>query len=340
VARGLVWPQGAPSRIPIMMRLTALRIFQIAVVAAALAAASSGGAQAPGAPAKAASGFPMSAYAGLGSSIAQSSHFGEIGWTDEQFGAFIDGMHAAFEGKPFEMDATAHRLSAEVSRRIDEIDAGTKSPPQGDYPLAAYSAFGSSVGLGGHFGEIGWTDEQFGAFTDGMRAAFRGKPYDVGDPSRLLADEMGKKIAAIESAGQPAAEPFDPGKLVAYMKDATKRYHLQLSDSGLGYNVSVGRNGIRPRPGDTVVISCDALAADGTTKLSQLSSDRIRSKLAQMFPGFREGLQMMTVGSRAVFVLPPALTFGHGKWPEGVQEGSPLIFEVTLIDVVSPPSTP
>jgi FKBP-type peptidyl-prolyl cis-trans isomerase len=82
------------------------------------------------------------------------------------------------------------------------------------------------------------------------------------------------------------------------------------------------------------------MAADGTTKLPQLSSDRIRSKLAQMFPGFREGLQMMTVGSHAVLVLPPALTFGHGKWPEGVQEGSPLIFEVTLIDVVSAPPAP
>jgi FKBP-type peptidyl-prolyl cis-trans isomerase len=49
---------------------------------------------------------------------------------------------------------------------------------------------------------------------------------------------------------------------------------------------------------------------------------------------------MMTVGSRAVFVLPPALTFGHGKWPDGVQEGSPLIFELTLMDVISAPPAP
>jgi FKBP-type peptidyl-prolyl cis-trans isomerase len=322
------------------MKLPAPWIFPAAIAAFALAAAPAATAQAPGAPAKPSPAFPLSAFAELGSSIAQSSHFGELGWTDEQFGAFIDGMKAAFDGKPVAMDDTGHRLSAEMSRRIDAIDAGTTSPPKGDFPLAAYAAFGSTVGLGGHFGDVGWTREQFDSFAEGMRSAFRGKPFEVTDPARMLADEMGRRIATLESAVQPAPEPFDPGKLVAYMKDATKRYHLQLSDSGLGYNVSVGSNGIRPRPGDTVVISCGAMAADGTTRLPQLSSDRIRSKLAQMFPGFREGLQMMTVGSHAVFVLPPALTFGHGKWPEGVQEGSPLVFEVTLFDVVSPPPAP
>jgi FKBP-type peptidyl-prolyl cis-trans isomerase len=323
-----------------MMRLPALWKLPVAMAAIGLAGAPAARAQAPGAPATPSPGFPMSAFAELGSSIAQSSHFAELGWTDGQFGAFIDGMTAAFDGKPVAMDDVGHKLSAEMSRRVDERDAGTKSPPQGDYPLTAYAAFGSTVGLGGHFGDVGWTKEQFNSFTEGMRSAFRGKPYEVSDPARLLADEMGKRIATLEAAGQPAQEPFDPGKLVAYMKDATKRYHLQLSDSGLGYNVSVGRNGIRPRPGDTVIISCSAMAADGATRLPQLSSDRIRSKLAQMFPGFREGLQMMTVGSHAVFVVPPALTFGHDKWPEGVQEGSPLIFEVTLIDVISPPSAP
>jgi FKBP-type peptidyl-prolyl cis-trans isomerase len=79
------------------------------------------------------------------------------------------------------------------------------------------------------------------------------------------------------------------------------------------------------------------VAFDGSTKLPQLSSEHIRSKVDQMFPGLREGLQMMTVGSHAVLVLPPALSFGHGEWPQGVSPGSPLIFQVTLLDVVPAP---
>jgi FKBP-type peptidyl-prolyl cis-trans isomerase len=338
VARLLGSVAGAVPR-DILMAVTPTIPRAIATLSAALALGGAPwlSAQTSSLPAKPATGFPTAAYAELGSSMGQASHFGEIGWTDEQFGAFIDGMRAAFGGKPFEMDETGHKLSAEMGRRIDEIDAGTKSTPQGDFPLSAYSAFGSSVGLGGHFGEVGWTQDQFDAFAEGMRSAFKGKPYEVEDSARQLAADMSKRIKSLESEGQPAPKPFDPGKLVQYMKDASRRYHLQLSDSGLGYNISAGRNGIRPRPGDTVVISCSAMAADGTTRLPQLSSDRIRSKLEQMFPGFREGLQMMTVDSHAIFVLPPALTFGHGAWPEGVQQGSPLIFEVTLNDVIAAP---
>jgi FKBP-type peptidyl-prolyl cis-trans isomerase len=308
-----------------------VRLVPILLAAAALVAAPTAGAQA-----KASAGFPMQAYAQFGSSMGQASHFGEIGWSDAQFGAFLDGMRAAYVGRPFEMDDTAHRLSAEMNRRISEIDAGTQTPFQGAFPLTAYSAFGSSVGLGGHFGEVGWTQDQFDAFAEGMRSAFKGKPYEVEDPARQLAADMGRKIAAIE-AGAAAPQPaqaFDSSRLVQYMQDAVKRYHLQLSDSGLGYNVTAGRNGIRPRLGDTVVVSCSAVAFDGTTKIPQLSSGRIRSKVDQMFPGFREGLQMMTIDSHAIFVLPPALSFGHGQWPEGVSPGSPIIFEVTLLEVI------
>jgi FKBP-type peptidyl-prolyl cis-trans isomerase len=314
--------------------------FPIFMAALALAVAPIAAAQAPGAQAKAHAGFPTQAYAEFGSSMGQASHFGEIGWTDAQFGAFIEGMRAAFEGRPVEMDDTAHKLSAEMGRRIDEVDAGTKSPLQGDFPLTAYSAFGSSVGLGGHFGELGWTQDQFDAFAEGMRSAFKGKPYEVDDSARELAAEMGQKIKQIEAgtAEPPPAQAFDPSKLVPYMRDAAKRFHIQLSDSGLGYNVSAGQNGIRPRLGDTVIISCSAVAFDGTTKLPQLSSGRIRSKVEQMFPGFREGLQMMTIGSHAIFVLPPALSFGHGQWPEGTSPGSPIIFEVTLLDVIPAPA--
>ncbi len=330
--------RGGPWTILATVNPAAPRILSTLVAALALAAAPFAAAQAGGPAPKAPAGFPPAAYAGLGSSMGQTGHFGEVGWTDEQFGAFIDGMRAAFAGKPVAMDDTAHQLSAEMARRIGELDTGAKSTARGDFPLSAYTAFGSSMGMGGHFGEVGWTEDQFEAFIGGMRSAFKGKPYEVDDSARQLAGELSKRISVLEAGSEPAVEPFSPDKLVPYMKDAVRRYHLQQSDTGLGYNISAGRNGIRPRLGDTVVISCNAMASDGKTQIPELSSDRVRSKLEQMFPGFREGLQMMTVGSHAILVLPPALTFGRGKWPEGVQPNSPLVFDVTLIDVVSAPA--
>jgi FKBP-type peptidyl-prolyl cis-trans isomerase len=306
----------------------------LSLVLSAALAAPAGAADKPAAPPKDSAGFPDQSYASLGSSMGQSSHFGELGWTDEQVGAFLDGMRQAFHGQAPAMDDSGHRLSAEVSARISDIDAGKPGKVQGTYPLSAFTAFGASIELGGHFGELSWSDEQFEALVEGMRSAFRNKPYEVDDSARQLADMMARKISQLDSSAEQRVAPaFEQGRLVPFMKEAAKKYHLQMSDTGLGYNITAGRNGIRPRPGDTVVVSCRAVAYDGTTQLPQLSSDRVRSPLDQMFPGFREGLQMMTPDSHAIFVLPPALSFGHGQWPEGVQPGSPLIFEVTLMEV-------
>ena len=86
-----------------------------------------------------------------------------------------------------------------------------------------------------------------------------------------------------------------------------------------------------------MVVSYVAYAADGTTRLPQLSSDHVRVKLAGLLPGFMEGLQMMTVESKAVLVMPPALSFGENEWPRGVDRGLPLIFYITLHEVGGDP---
>src|ERR1039457_7556188 len=39
------------------------------------------------------------------------------------------------------------------------------------FPLTTFSAFGTSLAQTGHFAELGWSEEQFNAFLDGMRAA-------------------------------------------------------------------------------------------------------------------------------------------------------------------------
>ena len=120
------------------------------------------------------------------------------------------------------------------------------------------------------------------------------------------------------------------------MKDATQRYHLQLSDSGLGYNVSAGRNGIRPRLGDTVVISCDAVAFDGTTKLPQLSSDAHPLEGGPDVPRAAGGpadddRRQPRHPRPAAGALLRARAVARGR----LSRVRPLIFQVTLLDVVA-----
>jgi FKBP-type peptidyl-prolyl cis-trans isomerase FkpA/FKBP-type peptidyl-prolyl cis-trans isomerase FklB len=283
---------------------------------------------------RAPSEFPPSAFEAFGSAMGQSGHFGDLGWTDAQFGAFADGMRTAFQGKPVPMDDAAKQLAAETTTRIKDIESGSKGVPGGEFKLSAYEAFGSAMGQSGHFTEIGWSGAQFDSLIEGMRSVFLGKPHVVDDAGRQLAAETGRRITAVVSGAADAQEEFDSGKLVAYMQDVGKRLQLQMSSSGLGYTITPGPGAAKPAAGDTVVISCAAFAFDGSTKLPQLSSDRIRSRIPDMLPGFREGILLMSVGSHATFVFPPALSFGRGQWPDGVIHGSPIIFDVTLREII------
>lgn len=237
----------------------------------------------------------------------------------------------------------AAMLGASALRATEAAPPSPSAPDTApEFPLSAYSSFGASLAKSGHFGELGWTDTQIDAFLDGFRQAAQGKEVPVDGAARQLAAEMGRRIGAIASSAPQAAgtAPDHKAQLARYFKDMQKRLGLQVSDSGLGYNVTPGRNGIRPRPGDVIVFTCEAAGADGTTKLPQLSSEHVRVKFEGMLPGLMEGLQMMTVDSHAVFVIPPALTFGDGPWPEGVPRGSPLVFSITLNDVIAAGAQP
>jgi len=201
------------------------------------------------------------------------------------------------------------------------------------YPLSAFSAIGSSFAEGNRLPELGWSEAQVSAFIDGIRAAFNGRPFPFDDAAKQVSAEMGRRVQEIVSRERQEAFA-QPGELARYMKDVSKRLGLEQTDSGLCYAIQSAGKGNRPGPGDTVVMSCNALAADGATKLPQLSTERVRIKVADLLPGIAEGIQLMANTGQALFVVPPALSFGQGEWPQGVDRGAPIIFQVTLHEVV------
>jgi FKBP-type peptidyl-prolyl cis-trans isomerase FkpA len=249
-------------------------------------------------------------------------------------------------------------VSLTLANGVLAADAPTQASPTPvpSFPLSTYASFGSVLSQSGHFSELGWSDAQMNAFLEGFRAAYQGKPNAPDEATQQLAAEVSRRIGEIASAPAPAPQQAPQARpsgvpqaftaadrkvqLARYFNDMGKRLGLQISGDGLGYNVQPGRNGIRPRLGDTIVFTCAAMGPDGTTKLPQLSSDKIRVKFEGMLPGLMEGLQMMTVGSQAVFVLPPSLSYGDGEWPDGVPRGSPLVYSITLHDVVSAGAPP
>jgi FKBP-type peptidyl-prolyl cis-trans isomerase FklB len=252
-------------------------------------------------------------------SLVLTIALGAAGTATAQNGDSMDPAVSAVQASP-ELPAADRKAAAPAASRLE-------------YPLSAYSALGSSLEQTGHFGELGWNEAQFNAFLEGLRSAYQGKAFPMDESAQRLAAEVGRRISEISARDRPQADWTQKAQMEAYFKDMERRLSLQVSASGLAYNVQPGKNGIRPRPGDTITVTVHATAADGTTKLPQLSVERMSVKMEGMMPGLMEGLQMMTVGAEAVFVIPPSLSFGDKPWPEGVQRGSPLVYWVTLHDV-------
>jgi FKBP-type peptidyl-prolyl cis-trans isomerase len=208
-------------------------------------------------------------------------------------------------------------------------------------PLAGFVAIGSSFAQSSRLPELGWDETQINAFIDGVRAALHGKAYPFDERAGRVSAEMGRRVREIEQRDKQkvAAKFAQPGAIEQYMKETVKRLRMQQTDSGLGYRIEASRSGLRPRPDDSVVFTCIATAADGTTSIPQLSSEKVHVKMTDLVLGLLEGLQMMSVDGKATFVLPPSLSFADGDWPPRVDH-APLIFQITLHEIIAPDTAP
>lgn len=106
-----------------------------------------------------------------------------------------------------------------------------------------------------------------------------------------------------------------------------------VSDSGLQYQVIAQGDGPLPGPTDTVSVHYRGSLPDGTEFDSSYTRGQPLSiGVSQVIPGWTEGLQMMPVGSKYMFFIPPELGYGEsGGGP--IPPNSALIFEVELLDI-------
>ena len=200
-------------------------------------------------------------------------------------------------------------------------------------PLAAYSAVGANFASSSRLADLGWTEEQMNAFLEGVRAAYHRKNLGFDENAQHLYERMGQTIRSLE-ANEKEKLYADPANLKRYMKDVQKRFALQESDSGLSFSVRRGGGGIRPTPDDSVILSFNVSGPDGASPIASLSTKKLKARVRDLLPGVAEGVQMMTLDSQAMLVVPPALSFGSGKWPEDSERGTPLIFIVELHEII------
>lgn len=108
---------------------------------------------------------------------------------------------------------------------------------------------------------------------------------------------------------------------------------MQVTESGLRYEVIKEGTGEHPTATSTVTVHYTGKLPDGTVFDSSYARNEPTSfPLNQVIPGWTEGLQLMNKGAQYRFYIPAELAYGAQGVPGAIPPNSPLIFEVELID--------
>lgn len=142
----------------------------------------------------------------------------------------------------------------------------------------------------------------------------------------------------LEAQAKQAAEAASNLAIATkFLEENKTREGVKTTESGLQYLTLVEGTGISPTKEDTVKVHYTGTLADGKKFDSSVDrGDPIEFPLSGVIPGWTEGLQLMKVGGKTKFFIPPDLAYGVEGRPPVIPGNSLLIFEVELLDVIKP----
>lgn len=191
-------------------------------------------------------------------------------------------------------------------------------------------ALGLNIGAGLRDGlKADSVSPDFNEFIKGMKDGLLGKNQ------RFPLEEARQKIESAFSAITEERNAANKQKGIDFLAENARKAKVKITDSGLQYEVLVEGKGKKPAETDTVKVHYEGRLIDDTLfDNSYENQEPITFALSDVIPGWSEGLQLMTVGSKYKLYIPYEI--GYGEYGYGpIPAYSTLIFTVELLDVVS-----
>lgn len=171
------------------------------------------------------------------------------------------------------------------------------------------------------------------AFNRGLNDAMAGRDPAV-EPSAMQAalqsfgDAVNERLMAEREA--EGAANREAGE--AYLAENAQREGVEVTASGLQWEVLEEGDGPRPSATDQVSIHYTGSLVDGTV-FDESGATPLQLGVNQFVSGFSEGLQLMPVGSRYRFVIPSHLAYGPQGSGAVIGPDATLVFEVELLEI-------
>jgi len=136
----------------------------------------------------------------------------------------------------------------------------------------------------------------------------------------------------MQSMQEPQEETSNENNMT-YLDENAKKAGVKTTASGLQYKVIKEGSGKKPAATNVVRVHYTGKLTNGTVFDSSVGGEPIEFPLNQVIPGWTEGLQLMTVGSKYELTIPSHLGYGAQEIPGVIPANSVLVFEVELLDV-------
>ncbi|WP_438462248.1 FKBP-type peptidyl-prolyl cis-trans isomerase [Marinomonas sp. PE14-40] len=209
---------------------------------------------------------------------------------------------------------------------------------------ATYSPETESQKLGYTFGtmvgaqlSMGVEDLDIDSFMKGFQSAYKGETPAIPEEELkgIFQAFQQQKMEEARVAQEQEAEQAKAGS-VEWLASIETQEGIMKTDSGLLYKAVTEGTGEKPVATDTVKVNYEGSLANGTVFDSSYErGEPISFPLNQVIPGWTEGLQLMSVGSKYELYIPSDLAYGPGGTGP-IPPHSALKFVVELLAIETP----
>jgi len=143
--------------------------------------------------------------------------------------------------------------------------------------------------------------------------------------------QMEQQAKQQAKSAQKSAESKAKG--AAFLAENKKKEGVITTPTGLQYKIIKYASEEHPKATDVVKVHYHGTLIDGTVFDSSVErKEPATFPLNRVIPGWTEGVQLMTLGSKYIFYIPSNLAYGDRE-AGSIPPGSTLIFEVELLEI-------